>query len=209
MSILNLRRLSNAARRGRKISDTMKLSEPKDARLHEACIIAADKLVLLSRNPQYLTPKQMQSLVASIERDGFLVPIVVRKIEKEQYEVVSGNHRMMAGKEAGMTEFPCVLIDVPDAHAKRIAVNLNTIHGDPPAELMAPFLADLSDDILRDIHFDYDFLKEIEKFDVELSTKLSALELPDAVNTSSPQSSIERCVCPKCHRSHFVPNDAL
>ena len=37
-----------------------------------------DTLHALRRNPQYLSERQMEALKASIERDGFIAPIVVR-----------------------------------------------------------------------------------------------------------------------------------
>jgi ParB-like chromosome segregation protein Spo0J len=40
--------------------------------------LPVEKLVTLKRNPQYVTPRQMESLKASIRRDGFMAPILVR-----------------------------------------------------------------------------------------------------------------------------------
>jgi ParB-like chromosome segregation protein Spo0J len=164
--------------------------------------IEAQKLRLLRKNPQYLTPKQMDSLKRSIERDGFLAPIVVRKIENDEYEIVSGNHRFMAGKELGMTEYPVVLIDMSEMQCKRIAMNLNTIHGDPPAELIAPFLADLPDEILIDIHLDKQILKEVLEFDDKLKVMLDEYKSPDEFSRATPGNS-EICKCLNCGRVHL------
>src|SRR6185437_13128687 len=66
--------------------------------------VSIDSLVFLRRNPQYLTPHEMKALKASIERDGFLSPILVRPLPEGKHEVVSGNHRAMAAKELGHRE---------------------------------------------------------------------------------------------------------
>lgn len=166
--------------------------------------IAKESLVTLARNPQHLTPKQMDSLKRSIERDGFLVPLAVRHYKKNIYEIISGNHRFMAGSEIGMTEFPCIVSLADSKAAKRIAVNLNTIHGEPNAELMAPFLAELDDITLSEIHLEGDFLAEVIVFDEELKERLSVLQIPDELDNASPQSKNKICTCSKCGRKHFA-----
>lgn len=156
----------------------------------------------LRRNPQYLTPSQMESLKASIKRDGFCAPILVRSLRKCRYEVVSGNHRFMAAKELGFKAIPCVVSNMDARSAKRLAVNLNTIHGDPNAELLAPFLAEMDESLLREIHIDEDMKKELMAFDEHLAQMLSQLEAPDSINNESPTHSNEICKCPKCGKTH-------
>eukprot|EP00913_Durusdinium_trenchii_P035349 g33079.t1 len=138
------------------------------------------KLVALKRNPQYCTPAQMESLKTSIEQDGFVVPILIRKLprEKDRYEIVSGNHRVMAAREIGLTEVPCVLIRLTDKQTKRLAVNLNTIHGEPNPELLAPFLAEMEDDVLASIHLEQNELDKLLEFDDALERHLRALQPP-------------------------------
>ena len=66
-------------------------------------VVAIDKLIALRRNPQYLSERQNKALRQSIERDGFLCPVVIRKAKHQAglYEVLSGNHRVIASREAG------------------------------------------------------------------------------------------------------------
>jgi ParB/RepB/Spo0J family partition protein len=165
-------------------------------------MISGAKLRTLRRNPQYLTPKQMKSLTASIIRDGFLVPIVVRPMDVENFEIVSGNHRFMAGQEAGMLDFPCVVTTLNEQQAKRVAMNLNTIHGDPPAELIAPFLADLEEDILAEIHLEDDMIDKIKEFDAELFNMLESFTVPEAIDAKS-KGGFQKCICKKCGRVHM------
>ena len=164
--------------------------------------ISVSKLLTLRRNPQYLTPKQMESLKASILRDGFVSPILVRTHGKK-FEIVSGNHRFMAAKEIGLTEVPCVIGVMSEMAMKRLAVNLNTIHGNPPAELLAPFLAELDVETLADIHIEASELKELCEFDQNLKLRLDELQIPDAIDRETPGQKNEVCKCPKCGRKHF------
>jgi ParB-like chromosome segregation protein Spo0J len=166
--------------------------------------IALDKLVALRRNPQYLTEAQMEGLKTSIERDGFLAPIVVRKRPKGTFEILSGNHRVMACRELGHTDIACVLINpCTDAQAARIAMNMNTVHGDPNVELIAPFLSTLDDRTLKEIYLPDLMLAEIKTFDATLKERLAGLQVPDALDNTSNRNSIPNCVC-KCGHRHVA-----
>ena len=142
----------------------------------------------------------MTALKASIERDGFIAPIVVRKRKGGTYEILSGNHRAMAMRELGRREIACVLIHpCTDAQAARVAVNMNTVHGDPNAELIAPFLAEVSDDVLGDIFMPDDLRDDLIAFDRTLAERLASLEIPDALDTEK-SGAIPNCVCQCGHR---------
>jgi len=159
------------------------------------------KCHLLQRNPQYLTLKQMESLKKSIQRDGFLVPIVARPMNGG-YEVISGNHRLLAAKELGHKKIPGVVQNMTKRDSRRIAINLNTIHGDPPAELMAPFLAELDEKTLSEIHLDDDMLRDIATIDEKLSETLKTMRPPEFADSQSVNSPLPDCKCPKCGRRH-------
>jgi ParB/RepB/Spo0J family partition protein len=164
--------------------------------------VRLDRCVALKRNPQYLTPHEMEALKRSIERDGFLAPILVRPLrDGRRFEIVSGNHRAMAARELGHETVPAVIAPIDDRAAKRIAINLNTVHGTPSAELMAPFLAELDDELLRQVHIDDALLADVMRFDSTLQQRLAQLEPPDALNHGSPQVGPD-CVCPNCGRRH-------
>ena len=164
--------------------------------------IPAKQIVTLKRNPQYLTPAQMDSLKASIQRDGFCAPILVRPLKDGRYEVISGNHRFMAACELGMTEIPCVVCTLSDRAARRLAVNLNTIHGQPNPELLAPFLAEFDLTDLTDVFLESDMKEELMKWDDTLADLLAKLEVPPAMDHNSPTHYTAVCKCPLCGNSH-------
>lgn len=168
-------------------------------------MVALKNLVTLKRNPQFLTPMQMENLKTSINRDGFVAPILVRPVKGGKYEVISGNHRFMAAGELGLKEVPCVISNMTDRAAKRLAVNLNTIHGNPNVELLAPFLAEMDAELLADIHLEAGALDELMAFDKDLAEKLSKLEAPDFANRDSPDKKNLRCKCNVCGREHLKP----
>ena len=169
--------------------------------------VSIDKLIALRRNPQYLSERQNKALRESIERDGFLCPVVVRKHKKvkDSYEILSGNHRVNASRESGLKELPCVLVHpCDDKRAARIAVNMNTVHGDPTPELLAPFLAEIDDESLQSLFLDRDLIAGIVAFDQTLQERLKLLELPDVLNSKGNQGAgIPNCVC-KCGDRHVA-----
>ncbi len=61
-------------------------------------------------------------LVKSIERHGILEPLLVRKGERGQYELVSGERRFHAAMQAELSEVPCIELYVSDQHALEIAL---------------------------------------------------------------------------------------
>lgn len=119
-------------------------------------------------NPQVLTPKERDALRRSIERDGFVAPVLVRPVGPGEYEIVSGNHRVSAAKDAGLTSVPVVVRKLSDLAARRVAINLNTIHGDPSATLLAPFMADLDSAALRDVYLSDEILSDLKKLDLRV-----------------------------------------
>lgn len=165
------------------------------------------KLAFLRRNPQFLTPSQMSALKESIKRDGFLSPILVRPISKNRFEIISGNHRALAAQENGIKSIPAIICDLTDQQAKRIAINLNTVHGDPPAELLAPFLSELDDESLALIHLDDDLMRDIVSFDSQLEKRLSELEPVHQLDNDSVRSALPSCVCSTCGRKHAKPEN--
>lgn len=164
--------------------------------------VAISKCAHLRRNPQFMSAAEMAALRDGIRRDGFLAPVLVRPIAGGRYEIVSGNHRVLAAKEAGLTHVPAIVKTLDDRQAQRIAVNLNTVHGDPTAELLAPFLAELDDETLGSVHLDADLEKELRAFDSELAAKLADLEVPAAFDQDSPKGRLPTCRCPTCGHRH-------
>ena len=67
---------------------------------------------------------QLQELAGSIRQVGILQPLTVRK-SGEQFTVVSGVRRLMAARMAGLSEVPCILLDVDAASSVLISLTEN------------------------------------------------------------------------------------
>lgn len=85
-------------------------------------IVSIDKL---SVAPHQRKPSEyhVKHLVSSIERIGFIVPLVVFKSkDKEEYIILDGQHRFLAAKRVGIKELPVIV--VPEKLVK-LMMNLN------------------------------------------------------------------------------------
>jgi ParB family chromosome partitioning protein len=71
----------------------------------------------------------MQKLRESIRRFGCVLNLVVRAIENDRYEVLSGNQRLRLLREMGFIHAPCFIVRLDDARARLLAQALNQIHG--------------------------------------------------------------------------------
>ncbi len=64
---------------------------------------------------------EIEELAASIERDGLLQPILVRK-DGDNYQIIAGERRWQACKKAGVNTIPIRLKDVEDDKALELAL---------------------------------------------------------------------------------------
>jgi len=62
-------------------------------------------------------PDSLQELADSIAAQGVVQPIVVRPIEGGRYEIIAGERRWRATQQAGLSDIPVVIRDVPDQTA--------------------------------------------------------------------------------------------
>ena len=71
--------------------------------------------------------EEMDQLVESIMAQGVLTPLVVRPLEKGEYEVISGHRRLHACKRAGIESIPALITDM-DRDAAAIALVDSNLH---------------------------------------------------------------------------------
>ncbi len=64
----------------------------------------------------------IEELAASIREKGVLEPILVRQIEPNKYQIISGERRFRAAMIAGLDEIPAIELDVDDKEQVEIAL---------------------------------------------------------------------------------------
>lgn len=69
--------------------------------------------------------EKARQIKESIARFGILEPIIVRNIENDKYEVISGRHRVRYSKELGNKKAPSIIKNVDDDVARLIMLETN------------------------------------------------------------------------------------
>jgi ParB family chromosome partitioning protein len=69
-----------------------------------------------------MSEQALEELASSIRAQGVLQPIVVRKVDEKQYEIIAGERRWRASQLAELDVVPCILKNVPDEAAVAIAL---------------------------------------------------------------------------------------
>ena len=64
----------------------------------------------------------LQELAASIQSQGIIQPIVVRRLASGQHEIIAGERRWRAAKQAGLKTVPCLVKKVEDRAAIAMAL---------------------------------------------------------------------------------------
>ena len=81
----------------------------------EMKLVSIDKLIPYVNNARTHSPEQINKLRSSLREFGFVNPVII----DQNYNVVAGHGRLMAAREEGFTEVPCVLVDyLTDAQRK-------------------------------------------------------------------------------------------
>ena len=144
-----------------------------------------DRLVPYARNARTHSKEQIIQLRASLREFGFVNPVIVDK----DLNVIAGHGRILAAKEEGMTEIPCVFAEHLTEAQKRayiLADNRLAMNAGWDAEMLAVELSDLqgSDFDISLLGFDDAELNKLlggmedvkdDDFDIEAELKKPAI----------------------------------
>lgn len=140
--------------------------------------------------PNRSQPRQvfdgLEELVASIERVGVLEPLLVRRSETG-YEIISGERRYRASRTAGLTEVPCIVMDVDDQHALEIALIENLQRQD-----LSPFEeAEGLQALIDQYGFTHDEVAErVSKSRTSVTESLRLTDMPDHVRAILQEGNV-------------------
>jgi len=82
-----------------------------------------ENIRLPHRQPRrYFNPDKMEHLTQSVKEHGILEPLLVRRLADNEYELVAGERRYRAAKEAGLHEIPISIRELDDEQALQIAL---------------------------------------------------------------------------------------
>lgn len=164
---------------------------------HPITKLKISELVFDPSNPNVMTPKQMHGLRASMQKFGYLTPVVI----DQNNRVADGEHRALVYREFGYTEIPVIKMHLEtDADRRQLRQVLNKLHGTHDKEKdsdellqiyesekldeLAILIAQPKDQllqILQQYHKEYDFLNNetTTLTDKELSELVPQTQLGD------------------------------
>jgi DNA modification methylase len=90
--------------------------------------IEINKLVPAEYNPRRLTKKQHDDIKASLEKYGFVDPVIVNTHPDRQNVIIGGHQRVKVWKSMGNDTAPCVLVacDIKEEQELNVRLNKNT-----------------------------------------------------------------------------------
>lgn len=90
--------------------------------------IPLDSIEPNPRQPrEVFDPDALAELVTSIREVGILQPVVVRELDPGRYQLIMGERRWRASREAGLETVPAIIRDTPDTELLRDAL-LENLH---------------------------------------------------------------------------------
>ena len=85
--------------------------------------VDTEKIQLPQQQPRrYFDPQKMEQLVQSVKEHGILEPLLVRPLANGNYELVAGERRYRAAREAGLLAVPVVVRELSDEEALALAL---------------------------------------------------------------------------------------
>jgi len=117
----------------------------------------------------------LEDIRGSIQRDGILVPLTVRK-KDGYYELVDGERRTRLAKELGYKTIPVTVIDVDDDTARRMVWKVNTLRQDYTPKEKAYYFKKLQEEYgmsLRGISRECDYGEQ------QVAAHLNVFKLPE------------------------------
>jgi ParB family transcriptional regulator, chromosome partitioning protein len=160
-------------------------------------LVRADELPVGRRIPIHLieaNPDQprtamgdLSDLTKSIVDKGVLEPILVRPRGDGRFTIISGERRFRASLDAGLSEIPCIEMDVPDNELLEIALVENLQRKD-----LSPFEEAEGYKALQERHgYTHEQIADaVRKSRVTITEALSISRLPDRVQAECRRADI-------------------
>lgn len=121
-------------------------------------------------------PEALAALAASIESSGVVQPLIVRPLPDGSYELVAGERRWRAARQAGLEKVPAVVRDQAEAERLQAALIENMVREDlnPVEEARA------CDALIHELKLSKeDLARRVGRSRPAISNLIRLLELPD------------------------------
>jgi ParB family transcriptional regulator, chromosome partitioning protein len=127
---------------------------------------------------RHFDPEEMQPLIESVREKGVLQPLLVRRLEDGEYEIIAGERRWRAAQAAKLHEVPVVVRECDDREALEVALVENVQRQDLTPLEEAEGYKRLIDEFG---HTQEDLAQAVGKSRSHIANMLRLLGLPDEV----------------------------
>jgi ParB family transcriptional regulator, chromosome partitioning protein len=145
----------------------------------ELARIRVEEITPNARQPRRrFEPEATSGLAESIRRQGLLQPVVVRPRPDGGYELIAGERRWRAAREAGIEELPAIVREADDRDSLLLALVENVAREQLSAVEEARAYAALLDEFGLSLG---ELAERVGRSKPSVSNRLRLLELPDEV----------------------------
>ncbi|MBI4211815.1 MAG: ParB/RepB/Spo0J family partition protein [Deltaproteobacteria bacterium] len=141
--------------------------------------VPIEKIVPNRQQPRsFFDEAKIRELAESIKEEGVLQPLIVSSLPDGRYEIIAGERRFRASREAGLTEVPVIIRNVDSEDQFALAILENVQREDLNAIEEAKAYQDLMD------QYEYsqeDVAKKMGKSRVAIANSVRLLKLPRVV----------------------------
>jgi len=130
----------------------------------------------------------LSELTASIESKGILEPLLVRPLSNGRFQIIAGERRFRGALEAGLTEVPCIELDVPENEVLEIALIENLHRRDLHPFEESEGYASL---VKRHGYTQQHVAEAVGKSRVSITEALSLLEIPEKLREQCRRADID------------------
>ena len=96
-----------------------------------------NSLISAEYNPRQLKKEQYKNIKESLQRFGFVDPIIINKNKDRKNIIIGGHQRVKIAKDLDYKEIPCLEIDLPYEKERELNVRLNKNNGEFDFDLLS------------------------------------------------------------------------
>ena len=139
-----------------------------------------NSLISAEYNPRQLKKEQYENIKDSLQRFGFVDPIIINKNKDRKNIIIGGHQRVKVAKDLKYTEVPCLELDLSLDKEKELNIRLNKNVGEWDYDILAN-LFDFND--LMDWGFTEDDLAGFSPEEVEVEGLTDDDDIPEDVES--------------------------
>jgi ParB family chromosome partitioning protein len=149
-------------------------------------VLAKIPINFISPNPYQprteFDPEALQELRKSILENGLIQPITVRRVQKDHYQLISGERRLRASKDIGIKEIPAYIIKV---ESKEMMLALSLIENIQREKLNSIEIANAYKRLMDECNLSQeDIAERVGKDRTTITNSIRLLKLPLKIQSS-------------------------